>query len=449
MKLTFLGAAGEVTGSSYLLETGETRLLVDCGMFQGGHFSEDKNLEKWKFDPASIDFVIITHSHLDHCGRLPKLVKDGFKGKIYCTSATSDFMKLFLEDSAHVIRMEAKRRKKPPLYEENDVRAISKHLAGQNYNEFVEPAKGVRFRLRDAGHILGSAVIELWAEDKKIVFSGDFGNPPVPILNPPARIGEADYLLIESTYGGRVHEDARTRRLMLSSAIYEVATMKGILMVPAFAMERTQEILYELNALEENHDIPPIDVYLDSPLAIRAMDIFRKHEALFNVEARSLIDSGDDIFDFSGLTMTRSTEASKAIKKKPNPKMIIAGSGMCHGGRIMHHLKDNLGGFKNQVLFVGYQVRGTLGRRILKNDKVVTIHGKKIAVKAKTRAIGGYSAHADQPKLLEWIRGYEKKPKGIFAVHGEPDQAYALADAIKTEFGIQAAVPSQFESVEL
>ena len=449
MKLTFLGAAGEVTGSSYLVETEDIKFLVDCGMFQGGHFSEDKNLEKWKFDPAELDFVIVTHSHLDHCGRLPKLVKDGFKGKIYSTHATSDFMSLFLSDSAHVINMEARRRKKPALYKESDVKAMNKLLVGENYNEKIEPKKGIEFRLRDAGHILGSAIIEMWLEGKKIVFSGDYGNPPVPIVNPPETINEADYVLIESTYGGRIHEDARTRRLMLSSAIYEVATMKGILMVPAFAMERTQEILYELNALEENHDIPPIDIYLDSPLAIKAMAIFRKHEALFNVEAHSLIDSGDDIFDFSGLTMTESTEASKSIKTKRNPKMIIAGSGMCHGGRIMHHLKDNLGDYKNQVLIVGYQVKGTLGRRLVDNEKIVKIHGREIKVAAKTRAIGGYSAHGDQPKLLEWLKNYKKKPKGIFVVHGEPDQSYALADAIKTEFDIQAAVPSQFESVEL
>ncbi|MBU0731602.1 MBL fold metallo-hydrolase [Patescibacteria group bacterium] len=449
MKLTFLGAAGEVTGSSYLVETESAKFLVDCGMFQGGHFSEDKNLEKWKFEPAELDFIIITHSHLDHCGRLPKLVKNGFKGKIYSTHATSDFMEIFLADSAHVIRMEARRRKKPALYEENDVKAMSKLLVGENYNEKIQPKEGIEFRLRDAGHILGSAIIELWIEDKKIVFSGDLGNPPVPIVNPPEFIDEADYVLLESTYGGRVHEDSRTRRLMLSSAIYEVATMKGILMIPAFAMERTQEVLFELNALEENNDIPPIDIYLDSPLAIKAMSVFRKHEALFNVEAHSLIDSGDDIFDFSGLTMTESTEASKAIKTKPNPKMIIAGSGMCHGGRIMHHLKDHLGNYKNQVLIVGYQVKGTLGRRLVENEKVVRIYGQEIKVEAKTRAIGGYSAHGDQPKLLEWVEKYKKKPKGMFIVHGEPDQSYALADAIKTQFDIQAAVPSQFESVDL
>ncbi|MBU0671146.1 MBL fold metallo-hydrolase, partial [Patescibacteria group bacterium] len=426
------------------------KFLVDCGMFQGAKFSEDQNFEDFPFDPKEIDCVLLTHTHIDHCGRLPKLVKDGYKGKVYATHATVDFAKILLADSAHVIESEAKRNKKPVLYEPGDVEKLSKYFEGVNYNQDLELECGLRVRFRDAGHILGSAIIEVWADGKKIVFSGDLGNPPVPIVNPTEFIDEAEYVLCESTYGGRIHEDSRTRRLMLSSAIYEVVTMKGVLMIPAFAMERSQEILYELNTLIENQDIPPIKVYLDSPLAINAVEVFKKHEALFNIEATSLIDSGDDIFKFPGLEMTKTTDQSKAILQAPEPKIIIAGSGMCHGGRIMHHLKNYLGDFRAQMLVIGYMVEGSLGRRLLNREKKVKIYGQEINVQAKVRAIGGYSAHADQPKLITWMKAFtKKKPAKVFITHGEIDQSRELAKMFIQDLGLDTHVPSQDEVIEL
>ncbi|MFH1781887.1 MAG: MBL fold metallo-hydrolase [Patescibacteria group bacterium] len=450
MKITFLGAAEQVTGSCYLIETSKAKFLVDCGMFQGAKFSEDQNFEDFPFDPKEIDCVLLTHTHIDHCGRLPKLAKDGFEGKVYATHATVDFTRLLLADSANVIESEAKRNKKPVLYEPGDVEKLTKYFEGVNYNQELNLDCGLRVRFRDAGHILGSAIIEVWVDGKKIVFSGDLGNPPVPIVNPTEFIDEADYVLCESTYGGRIHEDSRTRRLMLSSAIYEVVTMKGILMIPAFAMERSQEILYELNTLMENQDIPPIKVYLDSPLAINAVEVFKKHEALFNIEATSLIDSGDDIFKFPGLEMTKTTDQSKAILQAPEPKIIIAGSGMCHGGRIMHHLKNYLGDFRAQMLVIGYMVEGSLGRRLLNREKKVKIYGQEINVQAKVRAIGGYSAHADQPKLITWMKAFtKKKPAKVFITHGEIDQSRELAKMFIQDLGLDTHVPSQDEVIEL
>ncbi|MFH1536556.1 MAG: MBL fold metallo-hydrolase [Patescibacteria group bacterium] len=450
MKITFCGANQEVTGSCHLVETGSTKFIVDCGMFQGRKMADDKNHENFPFDPKELDFALLTHAHIDHSGRLPKLGNLGFKGKIYGTHATCDFAKILLADSAHVIQMEAKRYKKPVLYEEKDAQKINTQFEGINYNQKIKINDEVEIQFRDAGHILGSAIIEVWAEGKKIVFSGDLGNPPVPILNPTEYIKDADYLLIESTYGNRVHEDSRSRQLLLASAIYEVATMKGVLMIPAFAMERTQEILYELNTLVENKDIPPIPIYIDSPLAIRALKIFKRHESLFNIEATSLIDSGDDIFNFPRLKLTEPTQESKDILNTPNPKIIIAGSGMCHGGRIMHHLKNYLHLPNSQVLIVGYQVNGSLGRQLLDKEKQVKIHEKKINVNAKVRAIGGYSAHADQDKLLNWLSHFDKtKLKNVFIVHGEEEQSRILGQLIDAKLKIPNSIPSQSDSIEL
>lgn len=449
MKLSFLGAAREVTGSNYLLETNNKKILVDCGIFQGRKFTEEKNYQPFNFNPSEIDYLFLTHAHLDHCGRIPKLYKEGFRGKIFCTKPTQDFASVMLEDSQHVLAMEAKRGKYPVLYEKKDVEKVIPLFHGVDYHKSIKLDESISYRWQDAGHVLGSGILELWVDGKKIVFSGDLGNPPVPILRITDSVKEADYLVIESTYGDREHEDAKERLLMLSSAIYEITSMKGVLMIPAFALERTQEVLYELNKLIESKEVPQVPVFVDSPLAIKATRVFRKHEKLFDKEARGLIDSGDDVFNFPGLKMTEKKMESKKINEVKPPKVIIAGSGMCVGGRIGFHLERYLSDFRSQVLIIGYQVHGSLGRKLVEGEKQVKLHGHPIDVKAKIRAIGAYSAHADRKKLMHWVSDFQKKPKKVFITHGEEDQALAFADALKDKFSLNCTVPKEGDSVEL
>ncbi len=449
MKLSFYGAAQEVTGSNYLLEAGDIKILVDCGIFQGSKFSENKNYNPFPYNPADIDYVFLTHAHLDHCGRVPRLYKEGFRGKVFCTKATKDFGNVMLEDSQHVLANEASEGGYPPLYTHFDVEQVLTLFEGVDYNHTTKISDKLSFTFKDAGHILGSGILKLKIDGKKITFSGDLGNPPVPLLHATEQIKDADYLIIESTYGDRIHEDSKERLLLLQSAIYETVKNKGVLMIPAFALERTQELLYELNQLIENKDVPPVPVFVDSPLAIKATDIFKMHEELFNKEAHDLIASGDDVFNFPGLKMTRSSRESKQINNVRPPKIILAGSGMCVGGRIGFHLQRYLPDWRSQLLIVGYQVRGTLGRKLLEGEKRVKIMGQDVEVKAKVRAIGAYSAHADKPKLLKLISGIEKKPKKIFVTHGEADQAQSLAKTITQDLGIESLVPEEGDSVEL
>jgi metallo-beta-lactamase family protein len=449
MKLTFKGACQEVTGSCYLLNIANKSIIVDCGVWQGAKFTEDRNYQPFTFDPGKIDYLILTHAHLDHCGRIPRLYKEGFRGKIITTKATADFANIMLEDSAKVIAEESREGNYPPLYSIEDAANCQSLFEGHNYNEKIHLDGGIEINLQDAGHILGSAIVEIWGEGKKIVFSGDLGNPPVPILKPTAFIDSADYLVMESTYGDQVHEDTKTRSLIVGSAIYETSTMKGALMIPAFALERTQELLYELNKMVENKDIPPMPVYVDSPLAIKALEVFKRHENLYNTETANLIKKGDDIFNFPGLVLTEGIADSKKINGAFPPKVIIAGSGMCQGGRIKYHLKKYLPAFNNQLLIIGYQVEGSLGRKLLERAKSVNIDGDQVKVEAKVRAIGAYSAHADQPKLLNWVSAFKQKPKNIFITHGEKIRAEGLAKAITEKFAIKATVPKQEEFVDL
>ena len=449
MKLTFLGAAKEVTGSCYLLEAAKTKILVDCGMWQGEKFTEDRNYNPFPFPAQEINYVILTHAHLDHCGRIPKLYKDGFNGKILATHATVDFAQLMLKDSAHVIKEEAELGGYPPLYAEADAKACSPLFHGYEYHEKIKLTENIEVCFFDAGHILGSAIVTINAEGKKIVFSGDLGNPPVPILKNTEFVSSADYVIMESTYGGIVHEDYREKVLKLSSAIYETATLKGTLMIPAFALERTQELLYELNKLVENKNIPPLPIFLDSPLGIEATKIFQQYKNLFNPETLERIKKGDDIFSFPGLQLTRTSMESKMINETPGPKIVIAGSGMCQGGRIRFHLERYLPDFKSQLLIIGYQVAGSLGRQLLEKKNKIYLHGKEIFVKAKVRAIGAYSAHADQPKLLNWASHFTNFPKTIFITHGEVSHSQALAENIERKLQLKTHIPEEGYSITL
>ncbi len=448
MKLSFFGATKEVTGSNFLLETEEGKILIDCGLFQGGRHAEEKNYQPFPYSPKEIDFLLVTHSHIDHIGRIPKLVKEGFNGKIYCTRPVKDFAEIFLEDCANIIKEEAEELKIEPLFTQEDVENCLQFFHPIDYHQEIKLSENVSFVFKDAGHILGSAFIEIFAFGKKIVFSGDLGNPPVPLLAPTEFTSDADYLIIESTYGSRIHESPIERKLKLERAIEDTVAQKGVLLIPSFAMERTQELLYELNDLVEHFRVPRVPIFLDSPLAIKATEIYKKYPDYFNKEAFYLIKSGDDLFKFPGLKFTPTVEESKKINEIPPPKVIIAGSGMSTAGRILFHEKLYLSDPKNLLLIIGYQVSGTLGRKIFDGAQEVKILGEKVKVQAKVKAIGAYSAHADQPKLVYWVRK-AGRVKRVFIVHGEEDSATALACKIRDELGIATEVPDYGSTVEL
>jgi len=449
LRLHFYGGAGVVTGVNYLLEIDKTKILIDCGLFQGRPEIEERNYQDFPYSAKEIDFVLITHAHLDHIGRLPQLVKAGFKGKIFATEPTKDFAEYMLLDSEEINAEKSRRLHKKNLYSVKDIERTLSLFEGIGYKQKIKLAKDIHFQFRDAGHILGSAIIELWAEGRKIVFSGDLGNPPVPLLRPTEYIEEADYVLIESTYGDRIHETKHQRRDLLEDAIEDTVAQAGTLLIPSFALERTQEILYELNCLVENHRIPRVPIFIDSPLAIDLTQIYRRYPQYFNQEATYLIQSGDDLFKFPGLRMTSTVEESKQINQVRPPKIIIAGSGMSTGGRILHHEKLYLPDPRNTFLVVCYQVEGTLGREILDGAKEVEILGEKVPVRCRIKVIPGYSAHADQNDLCFWVRQMKNSLKKVFVVQGEEKPAQALAQKIKDHLGLPAVVPHLDEVVDL
>lgn len=449
MKLTFLGAVRTVTGSNFLLETEGKKILVDCGMWQGTWFASQENHEAFYFDPSEIDYVLITHAHVDHIGRLPKLYKEGFRGKILCIEPTVDLARIILLDSVKVMWYEQNEFGYEPLFDENDVKQVLQLFKKIKYNQTIELYPNVKAIFYDAGHILGSAFIEIKAEGKKLVFSGDLGNPPVPFLNPTAPLPEVDYLIIESTYGNRVHEDKKRRKLILERTIEDTVTSKGVLMIPSFALERTQEILYELNELVEHNRIPKVPIFLDSPLAIHATEVYKSYSNYFNKEAKELVFTGDDIFQFPTLTITETKQESKKINEIKAPKVIIAGSGSGTGGRILYHEERYLSDPNSTVLIIAWQIPGSLGRDLIEHKKIVYIHNREIKVKAQIKAIGGYSAHADNPALLRFIKPSIGKLKKIFLVHGEDEAQKYLADEIKEKFQIPTERPKFKQSFEL
>lgn len=481
MKLTFYGGAESVTGSNYLLEIPSTgsgqvpstdstsssrarskqppqknpeksiKILIDCGLFQGESFLERNNWNKFPYNPAEIDAVLVTHSHIDHTGRLPLLFKNGFRGKIYSTPPTKDATEHLLLDSQGILSKEALAKNLPLLYDLNEVNETMRLWQKVSYHEPVKigEAEAVFY---DAGHILGSSFIVLKANGKKIIFSGDLGNIPAPLVKDTEKIPEADYVLIESAYGGRKHEPPGKRKHLLEDVIEETVKSGGTLLIPAFAMERTQELLYELNDLVENKKIPPVSVFVDSPLAIKLTAIYTKYSkdpAYVDDEALACLENGDAIFDFPRLHLSLTTEQSKEINSVPPPKIIIAGSGMSHGGRILHHEIRYLPDPKSTILFVGYQARRSLGRKILDGAQSVKIFGEIVPVNLKVRQISGYSAHADQTLLIKWLKPAKKSIKKVFVVQGEKEESEALARRIKDELAVHAIVPTPGESVEL
>lgn len=448
MKLTFCGAAREVTGSCYLVESNSTRILVDCGMFQGCNLCDVKNYVDFPFDASSLEAVVVTHAHLDHVGRLPKLVKAGFKGKIYATPPTVKLAQIVLEDAYRIMLEDEEREQRPPLYGEEDIRNCLRFFSALDYSRDLKVGD-LSIRLREAGHIFGSAFVEIReAGGVSIAFSGDLGNEGARVLRETAQLSAVDILVIESTYGNRIHEDERTRASKLRDIIHNTAKRKGVLMIPAFAIERTQQLLYEMNHLVENGLVPKMDTYLDSPMAIKATEVMREYPQYYDPEALALISQGDDFFDFPGLTLTPKREDSMQINDAPRPKTIIAGSGMMNGGRIKHHLRRYLSDPASTLLIIGFQAEGTLGRDLHNGKRLVKVFGDRIPVKANVSSIGAYSAHADQAKLINWVHVAAKRPSRIYCTHGDEGATVALATRFKQD-GFEADAPRLFETVNL
>lgn len=445
MKITFLGAAREVTGSCYLIETDQCRFLVDCGMVQGGRDAPMRNRKPFDFDPRDIDFVLLTHAHIDHSGLLPKLVLNGFTGPVYTTSATADLLAIMLPDSGHIQEMEADRAQRrrrpdalPPIYTVTDANNCLDQIQPIDYAERFAPHACVSCCFRDAGHILGSAIIEIWvtegAKTRKIVASGDLGQPGRPILKDPALIEEADVLLIESTYGDRNHKDLPTTLDELAQIVeHTLHQRKGNVIVPAFAVGRTQELIYHLHQLTEQGRLNHLNIFVDSPMAVAVTKITKKHFELFDAEARRITEWHAQKNNLPTLHFVADVAESMALNQIRSGAIIISASGMCDAGRIKHHLRHNLGRPECSVLITGFQANGTLGRRLVDGEKEVRIFGEDIAVRASIHTLGGFSAHADQHALLAWTAGFHKPPARTFVVHGEAAAASSFAQQLRTQ----------------
>jgi metallo-beta-lactamase family protein len=451
MKITFYGGAESVTGSNYLLETGDLRVLIDCGLFQGSTAAEMKNYEQFPYKPADIAAVFLTHSHADHTGRLPKLFKEGFRGVVYATPPTLEMTAIALPDNLALMMDAAKKTNHPPLFSLEDLNGIMNLGQGIAYGQEIHLADGVTAVLHDAGHILGSTIVEFRTEGEKIYFSGDLGNPPTPLLRPFEYPTDADYIVVESAYGNRIHEDRSVRKEKLRSIVKDTIDRGGVLMIPSFAMERTQELLFELNAMHNAGEIPDVPIFLDSPLAIKLTEVYQRYPDYFNKDANYAVTSGDDLFNFPGLKYTRTAEESKHINDVLPPKIIIAGSGMSAGGRILHHERRYLSDSNSTLLFIGFQAEGTPGRKILDGAKDIKIFDELVPVNCRVEAIGGYSAHADQPTLLKWLaKGAEGNHlKKVFTVQGEVTSATELAELITKNLNVPAVVPTPDEAIEL
>jgi len=465
MRLQFLGATRQVTGSRYYLETNGTRLLVDCGMFQERDFL-DRNWEPSVIGPRKIDAVLLTHAHVDHCGLLPKLVGEGFRGRVFATPATADLVDVVLRDAAKIQeedaafkqkrhRKEGRRGRHPvkPLFTDIEVDRTLPLLRSAPYREPVEIAKGVTATLHDAGHILGSAMLELNIQNngqpRRVVFSGDVGQWDKPIIRDPSVFTQADYVVMESTYGVRVHEDFENVESRLAQVVSETIAGGGNVVIPTFAIERAQELIYHFGSLLRQGRIPAVPVFLDSPMASAVTGVFQHHRECFDEQTWQRIAQGDGPLRFPGLQMVQSTEESKAINRLDSPAVIMATSGMCTAGRIKHHLAHNITRPESTLLFVGYQATGTLGRQILDGLPEVRIHGRLWPVRARVEHLDGFSGHADCPGLMRWLGSLKEAPRKLFLTHGEEEAALGLSKKIRQEKGWETVVPRYQQTVEL
>lgn len=461
MRLTFLGAAGEVTGSSYLIETDTVKFLVDCGMFQGGREADKKNRTAFAFDPKGIDFVLLTHAHIDHSGLLPRLSAWGFRGPVYCTTATADLLQVMLKDSAYIQEKETEWRNKSrhrsrstqdlaPLYTVTQAGMLLRQLHRVEYDQDVKPHRSIRCRFRDAGHILGSAIIELWvnthAGPKKIVFSGDLGQPGHPVVRDPCFIEQADILLIESTYGNRLHRNlTETLNELVHVITVTLASQRGNVIIPAFTVGRAQDLLFLLIDLYRQGRLPSMDIYVDSPMARAATEITLKHIALLDQESSAALRWMNDSAQKPRIHFVQDIEESMQLNHR-NGIIIISASGMCDAGRIKQHLKYNLNRPECSIVITGFQAQGTLGRRLVDGARQVRIYGEEIRVRAAIHTIGGLSAHADQADLIHWLKHFHAMPEKIFVTHGEPTNAAAFVTAIEQQLNWQATAPARLSS---
>ncbi len=448
LKVTFCSGAGTVTGANFLIEGNEKKFLVDCGLIQGEKLAEDLNWEKFPYDASTIDILFITHGHIDHIGRIPKLISEGFNGRIISTIPTKEITEIMLADTAHLLSRDEEHGLALIYTPENIKKAMSLWETLE-YGEKLNVDHGFQFSFKDAGHILGSGMLEIIYNDKKIIFTGDLGNSPSPLLRDTDKITDVDYLFMESVYGDRNHEDRGERKKKLEQIIKENYERNGTLIIPTFSLERTQELLYEIDSFVEANAIPKMPIFLDSPLAIKLTAIYGKYEKYFNPTALKIINGGDDIFDFIGLKMTEDTEESKAILRVPDPKIIMAGSGMSNGGRILHHEKNYLPFAQNTILLIGYQSVGTLGRSIQNGVKKLHIMGEDVTVKAHVEMISGYSGHKDSDHLVEFVESTAKTVKKVYLLMGEPKASMFLAQKLTDNLGVNAYTPLSGEQITL
>lgn len=464
MKISFYGATQTVTGSCFVLEAANKKIMIDCGMFQGSRLLRERNYQPFNTLPSTVDFLLITHAHIDHSGLVPKFYKNGFQGRALTTEATVDLLEVMLPDSGHIQEMEVERLNRKarragkkmidPIYTAKDAHYYVKKIERVKYDQVISLTEDISVRFVDAGHILGSSILEIWVREgskqTKLVFTGDLGATDKPYVKNPTIIQDADYVIMESTYGNRIHKDQGSDRLeKLRSVIHETYAKGGNLIIPAFAVERTQDLLYDINLLMINQQLPPAKIYIDSPMAVAATEIFKHNPEHFDQETSELISAGKNPLTMPELNFSRTADESRALNEIQSGTIILSASGMCDAGRIKHHLKHNLWRPESTVLFVGYQAVGTKGRRLLDGVSSIRIHGEEVAVKADIRKIGGYSSHADQQGLLDWLNSFQQKPQHVFLVHGDHEALAVMEKIIPEQVGISAYAPAWQETIEL
>jgi len=447
--LGFYGGVGSVTGANFMLDTGTMAIVVDCGLQQGDDFAAAANAQPFIYNPAKVDVLLVTHAHADHIGRIPKLVRDGFAGAIYSTKPTRELARIMFEDALHIMEMEAKRDQRPVLYTASDIDRALSLWECKDYHEPFTLGDEITATFTDAGHILGSAMVSLVRHGKKIVFTGDIGNVPQPLMGTPEIPTEYHYMVMESVYGDRVHEEVAERTEILKYHIEETIRKEGTLIIPAFSLERTQGMIFEINNLIESGAVPSIKTYLDSPLAIRVTDVYRDSVSYFKPEVQEQIRRGDDIFSFEGLSFTETIKESHQIARFGGPKIIIAGSGMSHGGRIRQHEKQFLGDERTTLLLVGYQTVGSIGRLLQDGANQVWIDGTQVRVKAKIATIRGYSGHADRNQLIDLVYGGCSQAKQVFVTMGEERASLFLTQRLRDYLGVNAIAPEANAEIEI